>query len=77
MEKHYVMKTSKEAIVKAKEILRKEMGRRLFSLVVIENRMSYCTCGQTNGKNVATWNKTKYFSKTIAVCENCYNDWQD
>lgn len=77
MEKHYVMKTEKQAIAKAKAELRKEMGRRLFSITVTQNRNSFCTCGETLGKNVATWNDTQYFSKTVAVCENCYNDWQD
>lgn len=77
MNKHYVMKTEKQAIAKAKAELRNEMGRRLFSLVVVQNKNSYCTCGETLGKNVATWNATQFYSKTVAVCENCYNDWQD
>lgn len=77
MEKHYVTKTEKQAIAKAKAVIRKELGRRLFSFVVVQNKNSYCTCGETLGKNVATWNDTGYISITVAVCENCYNDWQD
>ena len=50
MEKHYVMKTEKQAIAKAKAELRKEMGRRLFSITVTQNRNSFCTCGETLGK---------------------------
>ncbi|MCC6181046.1 MAG: hypothetical protein IT237_04365 [Bacteroidia bacterium] len=77
MKKHYVMKTEKQAIAKAKAELRKELGGRLYPNVTMQNQNSYCSCGETLGKKIATWNATQFYSKTVAVCENCYNDWQD
>lgn len=77
MEKHYVMKTEKQAIAKAIAVLRKEIGGRLFTNVTVQNHNSFCTCGETLGIKIATWNNTQFFSKTVAVCENCYSDWQD